>query len=180
MGILFYIIILWVFGLIKNNYYFTSFKAGSFILHYFSLVFGQIDDSHYFAPGATLIVGWHNVSIKAFYFTSHSIVCLTVCSGSQQRNHQISAFTSPEGRFNIKMSSYQYRNSQCGDKTILLPSYIHNGISYTDKTTSLYWMRAVIVALHKGPVMQKVCPCHDVIMIDVTMPFSLGLQPIQG
>ena len=32
--------------------------------------------------------------------------------------------------FNIKISSYQYRKSQCGDKTILWPSYLHNGISY--------------------------------------------------
>ena len=29
--------------------------------------------------------------------------------------------------FNIKMSSYQYRKSHCGDKTILWPSYLHNG-----------------------------------------------------
>ena len=36
--------------------------------------------------------------------------------------------------FNIKMPSYQYRKSHCGDKTILRPSYLHNGISYTDKT----------------------------------------------
>ena len=34
--------------------------------------------------------------------------------------------------FNIKMTSYQYRRSHCGDKTILRPSYLHNGISYTD------------------------------------------------
>ena len=46
-------------------------------------------------------------------------------------------------RFNIKMSSYQYRKSHCGDKTILRPSYLHNGISYTGKTTSLYWIRAL-------------------------------------
>ena len=38
--------------------------------------------------------------------------------------------------FNIKMSSYQYRKSRCGDKMILRPSYLHNGISYTGKTTS--------------------------------------------
>ena len=40
------------------------------------------------------------------------------------------------------MTSYQYRKSHCGDKTILRPSYLHNGISYTCKTTSLYWIRA--------------------------------------
>ena len=51
----------------------------------------------------------------------------------------------PGGWFNIKMLSYQYRKSHCGDKTILRPSYLHNGISYTGKTTSLYWIRAQVV-----------------------------------
>ena len=46
------------------------------------------------------------------------------------------------GWFNIKMSSHQYRKSHCGDKTILRPSYLHNGISYSGKMTSLYWIRA--------------------------------------
>ena len=41
-------------------------------------------------------------------------------------------------RFNIKMTSYQYRKSHCGDKTILRSSYLHNGISYTNKMSSLY------------------------------------------
>ena len=40
------------------------------------------------------------------------------------------------------MSSYQYRKSHCGDKTILRPPYLHNWISYTGKTTYLYWIRA--------------------------------------
>ena len=50
----------------------------------------------------------------------------------------------PGPQFNtcIKMTSYQYRKSHCGDKTILRPSYLHNGISYTGKTTSLHWTRA--------------------------------------
>ena len=38
--------------------------------------------------------------------------------------------------FNIKIPSYQYKKYQCGDKTILRPSYLHNGISYTDKMAS--------------------------------------------
>ena len=46
----------------------------------------------------------------------------------------------PGSWFNIKVSSYQYRKSHCGDKTILRPSYLHNGISYTGKMTSLYWI----------------------------------------
>ena len=41
--------------------------------------------------------------------------------------------------FNINMSSYQYRKFYCGDKTIVRSSYLHNGISYTGKMTSLYW-----------------------------------------
>ena len=46
--------------------------------------------------------------------------------------------------FNIKMTSYQYRKSHCGDKTILRPSYLPNGISYAGKITSLYWIKAQI------------------------------------
>ena len=45
---------------------------------------------------------------------------------------------------NIKMTSYQYRKSHCGDKTILRPSYLHNGISYTGKMASLYWFSPLI------------------------------------
>ena len=47
-------------------------------------------------------------------------------------------------QFNIKMTSYQYRKSHCGDKTILRPFYLHNGISYTGKT-SLYWIGAQVL-----------------------------------
>ena len=46
-------------------------------------------------------------------------------------------------QFDIKMSSYQYRKSHCGDKTVVRSSYLHNGISYTGKITSLYWIRAL-------------------------------------
>ena len=47
--------------------------------------------------------------------------------------------------FNIKMSSYQYRKSHCGDKTVVRSSYLHNGISYTGKMGSLYWIGALIM-----------------------------------
>ena len=47
---------------------------------------------------------------------------------------------SPGGQFNTKIPSYQYRKFHCGDKTILGPSDLHNGISYTGKMTSLYWI----------------------------------------
>ena len=48
----------------------------------------------------------------------------------------------PGSWFNIKMSSYQYRKSHCGDKTVVRSSYLHHGISYAGKMTSLYWIRA--------------------------------------
>ena len=92
------------------------------------------------------------------------------CSNSlfrltSQRKHQSSTlvwplwgkFTSTSGcpsqrasnmetgpRFNIKISSYQYRKSHCGDKTVVRSSYLNNGISYIGKTTSLYWIRALV------------------------------------
>ena len=53
-------------------------------------------------------------------------------------------YLSPGGRFNIKMPSYQYRKSHCGDKTVVRSSYLHNGISYTGKMTSLYWFRPLV------------------------------------
>ena len=46
------------------------------------------------------------------------------------------------GWFGIKTSCYQCRKSHRGDKTILRSSYLHNEISCTGKTTSLYWIRA--------------------------------------
>ena len=41
---------------------------------------------------------------------------------------------------NIKMAFYQYRKSHCGDKTVVRSSYLHNGIFYTGKMTSSYWI----------------------------------------
>ena len=60
---------------------------------------------------------------------------------------QIMAWHQTGGWFNIKMSSYQYRKSHREDKTILRPSYLHNGISYTGKTTSLYWIGAQVTII---------------------------------
>ena len=57
----------------------------------------------------------------------------------------------PGGWFNKKRTSYQYRKSHCGDKTILRPSYLHYGISYTGKTTSLYWIRAQVIIFSQVP-----------------------------
>ena len=57
----------------------------------------------------------------------------------------------PGPQFNIKMSSYQYRKSHCGDKTVVRSSYLNNGISYTGKMSSLYWIGAqniIVYVLH--------------------------------
>ena len=75
--------------------------------------------------------------------------------------------------FNIKMTSYQHRKSHCGDKTILRPSYLHNGISYSGKMTSLYWIRAQVASTHKGRVMRKVFPFDDVIIFGCHIPQAL-------
>ena len=42
--------------------------------------------------------------------------------------------------FNIKMTSYQYRKSHFGDKTVVRSCNLNKGISYTGKMTSLYWI----------------------------------------
>ena len=47
--------------------------------------------------------------------------------------------------FTIKILSFQYRKSHCRDKTILRPSYLHNGIPCTGKMTSLYWIGALVM-----------------------------------
>ena len=65
--------------------------------------------------------------------------------------------------FNIKMSSYQYRKSHCGDKMVVRSSYLHNGISYTGKMTSLYWIRALFLTLNSAscpwPILLKDTEC---------------------
>ena len=67
-----------------------------------------------------------NITHKIFSATTRSILLPF---------HQL-----PRPRFNIKMSSYRYRKSHCGDKTVVRSSYLHNGISFTGKMTSLYWI----------------------------------------
>ena len=63
------------------------------------------------------------------------------------------------------MSSYQYRKFHCEDKTILRPSYLHNGISFTGKTTSLYRIRALGIA-----------PCSDLLILYKRIRIPDGLN----
>ena len=58
----------------------------------------------------------------------------------------------PKCWFNTKMSSYQYRKSHCGDKTVVRLSYLHNGISYTGKMSSLYWIGALALCLPSSAI----------------------------
>ena len=97
------------------------------------------------------------VSIKMFMTNWQPVVCFTWYlnfSGSisvylmwRGVFFNNALFQRPGPWFNIKMSSYQYRKSHCGGKTILPPTYLHNGISYTGKTTSLYWIRTIVLNL---------------------------------
>ena len=55
--------------------------------------------------------------------------------------------------FNMKMSSYQYRKSHCGDKTVVRSSYLHNGISYTCKQDGIF-----ILNHPQGPISLTIFP----------------------
>ena len=76
--------------------------------------------------------------------TSHVIQDLVTVALKEYEGNSDSLVPGRSGpRFNIKMPSYQYRKSHCGDKTVVRSSYLHNGISYTGKMISFYWIRAL-------------------------------------
>ena len=79
------------------------------------------------------------------------------------------------------MSSYQYRKSHCGDKTVVRSSYLHNGISYTGKMSSLYqsgpWCRfnthrhkPITWSLEISPLWNQ-NPKNPVCWFNIKMPF---------
>ena len=92
-----------------------------------------LDSTHAVASFYVLILGIQNC------FTGTVVILYTVL---WRTNPYDMENTGPW--FNIKMWSYQYRKSHCGDKTVERSSYLHNGISYTGKTASLYWIGAQI------------------------------------
>ena len=49
-----------------------------------------------------------------------------------------------------KDSFYHYRKSYCGDKTVVRSSYLPNGISYTGKMASLYWISPLLYSLSQA------------------------------
>ena len=93
--------------------------------------------------------GVNELTLKCWSLThmQHSHQCTCKCLGapwcqaigstdldSKPGCSNIGSISGP--RFNIKMSSYQYKKSHCGDKTVVRSSYLHNGISYTGKMSS--------------------------------------------
>ena len=80
--------------------------------------------------------------LKWFWIITNQIIMKKYVLALLSTLHLLTAVKCSGSWFNIRMTSYQYRKSHCGDKTIFRPSYLHNGISYTGKITSLYWIRA--------------------------------------
>ena len=74
--------------------------------------------------------------------------------------HPITHTRRPRPWFSMKISSYQYSKYHCGDKTVVRPSYLHNGISYTGKMSSLYWIGAQIYALCECKFESVFYLCH--------------------
>ena len=70
-----------------------------------------------------------------------------LCTHAGERHAMVGTCRCTGPRFSIKMSSYLYRKSHCGDKTVVRSSYLHNGISYTGKMSSLYWTRGPLVGI---------------------------------
>ena len=78
---------------------------------------------------------YYNFTIMISIFQVRSIqqaVKLGVCNIWYSSEMHLNT-KSPGPWFSIKMASYQCRKSHCGDKTVVRPSYLHNGISYTGK-----------------------------------------------
>ena len=79
--------------------------------------------------------------------------------------------------FNIKMSSYQYRKSHCGDKTVVRSPYLHNGISYTGKMSSLYWIGALVkMIVFYMEAVQLCCSLNDTLSQMVHLAIIAGLD----
>ena len=120
-------------------------------IHQAYIVFFALSSKHLTCHGVKLVENANKIvkphpNVQSFSIPDRIMVVkwIRVC-GYKRACMDISKLkpATPGPRFNIKMTSYQYRKSHCGDKTILRPSYLHNGISYTGKMTSLYWIGAL-------------------------------------
>ena len=131
----------------KKHYHMTIFNihsgSWSLLCHVRGIIFSLHNEISYIGKMESLywnetqfsyitIIGW-GISMYIWHLTHIEIPIIKKKMDLQPRGPW----------FNIKMSFYQYRKYHCGDKTILRSSYLHNGISYTDKT-SLYWIGTLI------------------------------------
>ena len=74
-----------------------------------------------------------------------------------------------------KMSSYKYKNSYRGDKTILQPFYLHNGIPYTGETTHLHWIRLLdLHGLVTIPFVSFLAVCPERMLIHMKVMQSIN------
>ena len=120
-----------------------NFIAYLYFLFDFLITEQRLSNTNQVSDSSLWVSWWLPPSARA---TVKTKMCLR--SGGSMK--VLGSNTGPSGPwFNIKMSSNQYRKSHCGDKTILRPSYLHNGISYTGKMTSLYWIRALILKVRR-------------------------------
>ena len=103
---------------------------------FFNIWFGY---EHYLLP--FYIWGWGWVK-EAYWIAPRGADRRGFQSLVFKKKVQSQSFQSTFTLVNIKMASYQYRKSHCGNQTIWRPCYLHNGISYTSKMASSYWIRA--------------------------------------
>ena len=100
---------------------------------YFSMVF-----SIKFSNGWTVKESFGNESLAAVWIT-YSLRLVVVCVyGAPTYRHLVHCCD--------YKTTYQYRKSHCGDKTVVRSSYLHNGITYTGKAVSLYWIGSQLLS----------------------------------
>ena len=101
-------------------------------------------------------IRWSNTEAKLIKEQSNLIITLIFHQNVHQhpKSYEVCWASLNSGAwFNIKIPSYQYRKSHCGDKTVVRSSYLHNGISYTGKMTDIF-------LLNKGPDVSNTCHCQ--------------------
>ena len=76
-------------------------------------------------------------------------------------------------RFNVKMLSYQYRKSHCGDKTVIRTSFLHNDISYIGKTASLYWFSPLFLFNYKHINLEIWCMLSEDKQMRIKLNFDI-------
>ena len=113
---------------------------------------------------------------KQFLSLNCYFVC--ICTGKRIIELLVELFRDwaflPGGWFSKKMQSHQYKKYHFRDKKILRPSYLHNGISYTGKMASLYWIRAHS-RIEKTTLLHPFQPVTRAILTAVTTKMAASL-----